>query len=216
MVFLMMFLNRFIKHTLRAWLLPGLVILLVGCSQAPKKDSNAVDYAKFAQQDAPLNTQLNDQQEYEFALDLANLSLERKQYDRAEGLLQKLRKADAQDIRSYRLLAKLYEAQGKLPTALVALQEANKLAQKTTDDESELARLALMQDQYAVAETIYQAWLSSSDLSRQVSALNNLGFSALLQKKYVAAKEYFGQALQKDPLNSKARNNLQLLNSITE
>jgi Tfp pilus assembly protein PilF len=216
MVFLMMFLNRFIKHTLRAWLLPGLVILLVGCSQAPKKDSNAVDYAKFAQQDAPLNTQLNDQQEYEFALDLANLSLERKQYDRAEGLLQKLRKADAQDIRSYRLLAKLYEAQGKLPTALVALQEANKLAQKTADDESELARLALMQDQYAVAETIYQAWLSSSDLNRQVSALNNLGFSALLQKKYVAAKEYFGQALQKDPLNSKARNNLQLLNSITE
>ncbi|WP_172959725.1 tetratricopeptide repeat protein [Thiomicrorhabdus aquaedulcis] len=206
----------FMGKLIRATWLPGLVIALAGCSQTSQKEPLGIDYAKFAQQNEPLNTELNDAQEYEFALDLAKLSVERKHYSRAEGLLQKLRKANGQDIRVYRLLAQMYEAQSKLPTALVAWQEANKLPSKTVDDESEWARLALMQDQYAVAEAIYQAWLSSNEVSRQVSGLNNLGFSALLQKQYPTAKEYFGKALQKDPLNSKARSNLQLLNSITE
>lgn len=201
---------------LRLAILPGLVVLLVGCSSTNSKVENSVDYSKYSKQVEPLATELNDQDEYEFALDLASLAIERKQYSRAEGILQKARKVHHQDIRTYRMLAKVYEAQGKTNYALVAMQEANKQVTKTVEDESELGRLALMQDEFALAEEIYQAWLTSNDVGRQVSALNNLGFCDLLQKKYVSAKSYFEQALQKDPLNTKARNNLQLLKTLSE
>jgi Tfp pilus assembly protein PilF len=205
-----------VNNFLRVAILPGLVVLLVGCSSTKTKVENNVDYSKYSQQDAPLATQLNDQDEYEFALDLASLAIERKQYSRAEGILHKARKVNPQDVRIYRMLAKVYEAQDNNNYALVAMQQANKQATKTVEDESELGRLALMQDKFVLAENIYQSWLTSTDMSRQVSALNNLGFSALLQKKYVSAKIYFEQALQKDPLNTKARNNLLLLKNLSE
>lgn len=201
---------------LRWIMLPGLVILLAGCSSTKNKVENNVDYAKYSQQVEPLATELNDQDEYEFALDLANLAIEQKQYARAESILQKARKVQQHDVRTYRMLAKTYEAQGKVNYALISMIEANKQPTKTIDDESELARLALMEDEFTLAEEIYQAWLRSSEVSRQVSALNNLGFCDLLQKKYISAQEYFEQALQKDPLNTKARNNLQLLKTLSE
>ncbi len=53
-------------------------------------------------------------------------------------------------------------------------------------------------------------------MSLHVTALNNLGFSALLQKQYVAAHHFFEQALLKDPLNSKALNNLKLVKTLME
>ncbi|MEA3405188.1 MAG: tetratricopeptide repeat protein [Pseudomonadota bacterium] len=56
---------------------------------------------------------MSSKDEYEFALDLAGLELNRQRYERAEGLLQKLRKIDREDTRVYRLLAQVYEAQKK-------------------------------------------------------------------------------------------------------
>jgi Flp pilus assembly protein TadD len=203
------------RHSIKIGMLAaGLVILLSGCVQMPSKPDNRIDYAKFSQQDAPLATELGEQEEYEFALDLARLQVERQRYDQAETLLQKLRRTRADDIRLYRLLGQVYEGQGKPDRALIAWQETKALSGRTVDDEAQLARLALMNEQFAEAETIYQAWLKSTERTQQVSALNNLGFSALLQRQYTQAQTYFEQALTKDPLNNKALNNLKLLKTL--
>ncbi|MEA3405187.1 MAG: tetratricopeptide repeat protein [Pseudomonadota bacterium] len=100
--------------------------------------------------------------------------------------------------------------------ALVAWKQVNKSVNKTLTDEGELARLALMNEDFALAEEIYQAWLDSVDIQQQVSALNNLGFSSVLQKKYPQSKAYFERALEQDPLNTKALNNLKLVNTLIE
>jgi Flp pilus assembly protein TadD len=194
----------------------GLVTFVTGCSQLSSKSHSQLDYAKNAQQVAPLATELDQKEEYEFALEIAKLKIERKRYAEAEGLLQKLRKAESDDIRLYRLLAQVYEAQKKTDLSLVAWQQVHKHPKKTIDDASELARLSLIQGEYAPAEIIYQAWLEKSNITLQVTALNNLGFSALLQKKYTDAQDFFEQALQKDPLNSKALNNLKLVKTLVE
>lgn len=201
---------------LKVFLLVSLLSSIAGCTQLATKADNQIDYAKYSQQVDPLASELNQEEEYQFALDLARLEIERKGYNRAEVLLQKLRKVDGDDIRPYRLLAQVYEAQQKNDLSLVAWQEVNKRAEATIDDESELARLSLIQSEYAPAEAIYQAWLNQPDRAVQVTALNNLGFSALLQKKYAKAENFFLQALHKDPLNSKAINNLKLVKTLVE
>ncbi|WP_373020460.1 tetratricopeptide repeat protein [Thiomicrorhabdus sp.] len=200
--------------SVKAVLMAVLLVLLSGCSQMPKKPVSQIDYAKYSQQVKPLATELGEKEEYQFALDLARLEVDRKRYQRAEMLLQKLRKAESKDIRLYRLLGQVYEAQKKNDRALIAWQEANKLADKTLDDESEMARLSLVEGQYSIAENVYQGWLKKQDATLHVSALNNLGFSALLQKRYVQAQNYFEQALQQDPLNGKALNNLKLVKTL--
>ncbi|WP_178863519.1 tetratricopeptide repeat protein [Thiomicrorhabdus cannonii] len=194
-------------------LIPGLLILLSACSQAPNKPQ--IDYSKFSQsQSAPLATELDVKDEYEFALDLARLQVERKRYAAAENLLQKLRRERDDDIRLYRLLGQVYEAQNKTEMARVARSSAVQLKDSSLDDESELARLYLMEGDYAAAESIYQNWVVGNAKSTQVSGLNNLGFSQLLQKRYAQAEGYFERALVIDPLNRKARDNLKLLNTL--
>ncbi len=198
----------------------GLLLLLLGllsaCSQAPKKAAAPIKPSVQQSQTPPLASDLSAKDEYEFALDLARLELKRQRYARAEGLLQKLRKIDRQDVRVYRSLAQVYEAQKKSQMALIAWKQVNKSADKTIRDEAELARLALMHEEFVLAEQIYQAWLKSDSELQQVSAFNNLGFSAVLQKRYPQAKQYFEQALALDPLNTKALNNLKLVNTLIE
>ncbi|MDG6774904.1 tetratricopeptide repeat protein [Thiomicrorhabdus sp. ZW0627] len=205
-----------LKTWVRVGFLTGLLGTVSACSQIPNKMSSQIDYAKYSQKEKPLATQLNDKEEYEFVMDLARLELNRKRYERAESLLQKLRKEEVKDIRLYRLLGQVYEARHKTQMALIAWQEANKLTDKTLDDESELARMSLVEGHYSVAETVYQGWLKKSEGAVQVSALNNLGFSSLLQKRYTQAQSYFEQALKKDPLNSKALNNLKLVKTLVD
>ncbi|MBD3754299.1 MAG: tetratricopeptide repeat protein [Gammaproteobacteria bacterium] len=198
---------------LKGLLVSGLLILLSACSQTPNKPQ--IDYSKFSQsQTAPLATELDAKDEYEFALDLARLQVERKRYMAAENLLQKLRRERQDDIRLYRMLGQVYEAQNKTEMARVAWQSAVKQGDKTIDDESELARLYLMEGNYPAAEAIYQSWSSNESKTTRVSGFNNLGFSQLLQKQYAQAKAYFQEALMIDPLNRKARDNLQLLNAL--
>lgn len=192
----------------------GLLFGLVGCSQTPNK-INVVEKNTIQMESAPaLATELTSEDEYEFALDIARLEYSKKNFDKAETLLHKLRKFNRQDTRVYRLLAKVYEASNRQELALTAWQEVNRMSDKLTSDEAELARLALMQDQYDLAKPIYKAWLDSAELSTQISALNNLGFVALLEGDYKQAQDYLQTALKKDPLNSKALNNLKLVNKL--
>lgn len=207
-------LKTYLMVPFRAGLLTLGVLFLVGCTQNPTKPTMPTDQVE--SQTKPLSTDLNAADEYEFALDLAGLEVKRQRYDRAEALLQKLRKTKKQDNRVYRLLAQVYEAQKKPDMALIAWQQVNKAEDKALSDESELARLALMNEKYEMAENIYQSWLQSGEKLQQVSALNNLGFSSILQKQYAVAKNYFQQALEVDPLNAKAINNLKLVTKLME
>jgi len=172
----------------RTGLMALILTLLMGCSQTPNKPELAIKAPLQSSQTPPLASNLSQKEEYEFALDLARLELKRQRYSRAEVLLQKLRKIDREDVRVYRLLAQVYEAQQKPDMALIAWQQVNKSKEKSKSDEAELARLALMNGQFELAESLYQAWLKSDDIIQQVSELNNLGFSAVLQKQYVKAK----------------------------
>lgn len=202
----------------RIGLLSMACLFLSACGQMQTKSDNALQKAMMEQasQNAPLSTDLNFEEEYEFALDMAKLEVDRKRYSRAEELLQKMRKVNREDERIYRLLAQVYEAQQKPEMALVAWKQVIQSSNRTVDDESELARLALMNEEFDVAESIYRTWLESDVVVRKISALNNLGFSALLQKRYEAAHAFFEKALVIDPLNTKALNNLKLVNTLIE
>lgn len=205
--------KRFIVN---AGLLSLLIVFLSGCSSTPNKPEMPTKMPSQSTQAPPLASDLSQKEEYEFALDLARLEIKRQRYARAEGLLQKLRKIDRDDLRVYRLLAQVYEAQKKQDMAFIAWKQVNKSKDKTINDEAELARLALMNEEFDLAEKTYQAWLASGDVLQKVSAFNNLGFSSVLQKRYQQAKSYFEQALELDPLNTKALNNLKLVNSLKE
>ncbi|BBP46647.1 hypothetical protein THMIRHAS_20200 [Thiosulfatimonas sediminis] len=163
----------------------------------------------------PLATQVDEQGQYKLLMDLAVMELKQQRYKQAEPLLQKLRKLNRDDIAVYRMLARAYEGQQKQHLALLAWQQINQFAQHTIDDEAEYARLALVEDEYQIAELVYQQWLNSDQLNHRLSALNNLGFSRLLQKDFAQARSYFQQALKIDPLNSKALNNLILVDALT-
>ncbi|WP_319380742.1 tetratricopeptide repeat protein [Thiomicrorhabdus sp.] len=189
--------------------------LLSACSSVSSSKQNDLNYAKLSTQQTPLITELDADQEEKFALDLIELEISRQHYDRAEEMLQKIRKTADDKLRAYRLLAKTYEGQDKRQLALLAWREVNQLPGKTVDDEASYAQVALIQGNYQTADSIYRTWLSSGVAEREVSALNNLGFSALLQKRYNEARDLFRQALHRDPLNSKALNNLILLDSLT-
>jgi len=206
------------QRSIRAGLLSLACLFLSACGQMQTKSEDPVQQAlkEQATQSPALASDLSLKEEYEFALDLAGLELNRKRYSRAEGLLQKLRKIDRDDVRVYRMLAQVYEAQQKPNMALVAWEQVNKSSDKTISDEAELARLALMNEAFELAEGIYKSWLESDVLMQKISALNNLGFSAILQKRYVEAQRFFEQALNIDPLNTKALNNLKLVKTLIE
>lgn len=192
-----------------------LAVSISGCTTVANKPGSA-SFPSYKDASEPLVTSLDEKAEYELMLDLAVMEIKQQRYDRAEGLLQKLRKINHQDIEVYRMLAKVYEGQEKRHLALLAWRQIIQMPNHSIEDESEYARMALAEDQFALAEAIYQQWLQSDSLVRRVSALNNLGFSRLLQKDFASAKSYFNQALQLDPLNSKALNNLILVDALTE
>lgn len=193
----------------------GLVVTLTGCGSTPEKPSYA-DKTSIPMEDVePLAKELNEQDEYELALDMARLDIKEKRYDKAYLLLTKLKKFKPTDIRIYRLLTQYYAARDDLEMAFIASQQGLKMEGAGINDEQTYARYAMQTNRYQQADAIYQDWYDqSSTESMQVIALNNLGFSALLQQDFKQAKDYLAQALELDPLNEKARNNMKLIQSI--
>lgn len=191
------------------------LVLLSGCSSEPKKLSGEMKSSVPMEEVKPLAKDLTEDDEYEFALDLARMNIEQEHYDKAYSLLKKLKQFKPDDIQIYRLLSTYYEKQGDLKMAFISSQQTLKNAAKTIQDEQIYARYALLNENYAEADKIYQAWLDrTGSQAVTVIALNNLGFSALLQKDFERAQTYFLKALKLDPLNEKARNNLKLIESI--
>ena len=191
------------------------LVWLAGCSSSPSVPSKPKPSEIPIDQAEPLASNLSEDDEYKFGLDLVALEIRNKQFDRADRLLNKLKKYKPDDVKVYRLYTDYYEAKQNLDMAYVSSQQVIKQSGKTKSDEQRFAKFALMTDHYKEAEAIYHQWLEDADSSTlEVVALNNLGFSALLQKHYKKAKDYFEQAIQKDPLNEKARNNLKLIQRV--
>lgn len=196
-------------------LMAAFLFLLSGCSSEPKKLSGERKSSVPMEEVKPLAKDLSEEDEYEFALDLARMKIAQEHYQKAYSLLKKLKQFKPEDIRIYRLLSTYYEKQGNLEMAFVSSQQTLKNPDKTIQDEQKYARYALLNENYAEADRIYQAWLDrTGSQTVTVIALNNLGFSALLQKDFDKAQSYFLRALKLDPLNEKARNNLKLIQSI--
>ncbi len=180
--------------------------LLVGCAVTSTPDAE--------QSTAPLAESLSEQAQFDFAIDLARMQIERAEYDKAEQLLLKLRRAQAENVEVYRLLAQAYEESGQIELAYITLQVVIKLKSVSLSDEAKFAGIAIQLQKFTQAEAIYQAWLKSEQTQVVVAGLNNLGFSSLLQAQYGLATDYFQQALLKDPLNQKSRHNLLLVNQL--
>ncbi|MDG4812293.1 tetratricopeptide repeat protein [Hydrogenovibrio sp. 3SP14C1] len=196
-------------------LMAAFLFLLSGCSSEPKKLSGKPKSSVPMEEVKPLAKDLTEEDEYEFALDLARMKIEQEHYAKAYSLLKKLKQFKPEDIRIYRLLSTYYEKQGNLEMAFISSQQTLKNPYKTIQDEQKYARYALLNENYVEADKIYQAWLDrTGSQTVTVIALNNLGFSALLQKDFDKAQSYFLRALKLDPLNEKARNNLKLIQSI--
>lgn len=200
------------KNSLKTFCLFLLVAFSSACTTEPKKvdyrEKNTVALEKVE----PLANELDEQQEFDFALDVVSLELKNKRFDKAYRLLTKLKKNQPNDIRVYRNYVRYYQLIDDTEMAYLSARTALTKSGATQKDEDIFAKLALMTENYVEAEDIYQNWLDDTqDEQVEVIAMNNLGFSALLQKDFDRAKGYFNQALVKDPLNEKARNNLQLI-----
>lgn len=163
-----------------------------------------------------LKTQLNQEEAYAFNIDYAKFLYKSERYVEAETLLNGLRKNPTLAQEAYPLLAQVYEKNKKPELALIAWQELRKISNTDYAIDGEVARSALLCARYDVAEEIYTGWMVNTTPhdSIYISGLNNLGFSLMLQERYDEAAALFQEALTNDPLNSKARSNLNLLNTI--
>lgn len=195
-----------------------LAVVLAGCTTSSGPELTMNEKANVAmEQVKPLDGTFSEETQYEIAFDLVKADIAKGNYVKAAETLKRMRKYNATDIRVYRIITELYERQNNLSMAYISSQEGLKLDSATRQDEELFARLALLNEDYQEAEKVYQVWFSNGDSSQlKVVALNNLGFSALLQKKFDMAKMYLTQALAVDPLNEKARNNLKLIERIEQ
>ncbi len=161
---------------------------------------------------APLKTELNEQEQQAFVLDYAQLLISSGHHGEARKLLEQLRGSDPGNPQVLELLARVYEQEGKSGMALVAWQQVQRTRPDNRADAAELARVALMNERYDIADAVFRRWLAEAapGSRERVAALNNLGYSELLQGKFERAIYHLQEALELDPLNRRVRSNLAL------
>jgi tetratricopeptide (TPR) repeat protein len=174
--------------------------LLAGCINPERPDDG---------QPAPLDTRLEGERQVTFLRDYATLLVSRGRYDEAGRILESLRRSHPDDLEVIRKLAELYEGRGQPELALLAWDRV-RLRSGDERDAAEYARVALLNRRFDEAEAVFQAWLDSAPpmSPRWLMALNNLGYSRLLQDDHERARVYFEQVLVWDPLHTRARANL--------
>lgn len=186
-------------------------LLLSGCAHQPSRSMPTQDM----NQGTPLAANLSAEQRLNFTLNLIEQALldasSTQHYQNIEQNLLSLRRNSPSDERIYRYLIEVYTQDSRLDLAYVTAKELINLSNATLVDQDLFASIALSLEDYVAAERIYQDWLTQPASHTQVAGLNNLGFSALLQQDWSRAEDYFTLALEKDPLNQRARHNLVLL-----
>ncbi len=194
--------------------LAGLLIVgmvVSGCAHQPSRSMSTQEM----NQASALAANLSAEQRLNFTLNLIEQALldatSTQHYQNIEQNLLQLRRNSPNDERVYRYLIEVYTQDSRLDLAYVTAKELIKLPNATLVDQDVFASIALSLEDYVAADRIYQGWLSQPASHTQVAGLNNLGFSALLQQDWSRAEDYFTLALEKDPLNQRARHNLVLL-----
>ncbi len=190
---------------MRGPLIVLLSLLLLGCVNPTRPD------------DVPaLDVRLQGEQQAAFLKDYAALLLSRGDYDEAGRILETLRRSHPDDLEVTRQLAEVYEKNDQLELALLAWERVHGRSGDRRDA-AEYARVALLNEQFEPAEAVFQGWLdeASPGSPDALMALNNLGYSRLLQGDYAQAEAYFEQVLAADPLHTRARANLEWLRRLT-
>jgi Flp pilus assembly protein TadD len=187
----------------------GLVVPMLSACVTLKSGQAITSATDDSERDA-LKLNLTLEEEKKFLLDYAALLIKSEQYDQAESVLLRLREGHLEPLLVYRLLGQLYERQNRPVRAQMAWEMVLKLGGDSVQDEAHLARVALMNKQFEISDGIYRRWLGQFKRGDRLykMALNNLGFSLLLQEKLSESHELLTQAVELDPLDKKARNNL--------
>ena len=207
----------------KTFLFLPLFLIFCSCTLTEKQDAldarveESLSQQEWAKKDV-LKTQLDSKEAYAFNIDYAKYLYSVERYDDAETLLNELRKQPEMAQKAYPLLAQVYEKNDKPELALIAWQELRKISNTDYSIDGEVARSALLCAKYDIAEEIYTNWMynTTPNDAIYVSGLNNLGFSLLLQERYAEAENLFNEALTSDPLNTKARSNLNLLHTLQD
>ena len=192
--------------------------LLCGCLPATQTNAKSALQTPQSQEPElpstpPLQTTLVPEEQEEFRLGYAKLLIDSGREAEAEALLDKLRHNTKLAPEAYPLLAKIYEQRGMRIEALLAWEKALQFREGNQKLMGRVARAALVCKKYHQADEIFNQWLAHNQAGSElhIAALNNLGYSSLLQHHYDRAAHFFGQALASDPLNKRAKANLSLL-----
>jgi Flp pilus assembly protein TadD len=194
---------------LRAVVVLTVLLSLTGCAMQPATSSGDG-------QSEQLQTRLEGDKQKSFLQDYAALLSESGNHAEAARILEELRREDPSDLGITRQIADVYERTGQLELALLAREGVYRGGGDPLQDGAELARVALLNRRYGLAREVYHGWLAEArpNSSRQVSAMNNLGYSYLLEHDMENARAWFERALAIDPLHGRARANLELLRQL--
>lgn len=188
----------------RALLLLAVTLALGGCAMQPTSPSG---------EEKQLQTRLEGDEQKSFLRDYARLLSESGNHAEAARILEELRREDPSDLAITRQIADVYERAGQLELALLAWEGIYRGKGDPLQDGAEFARVALLNRRYGLAREVYHDWLDAAgeNSSRRITAMNNLGYSYLLERDMSNARYWFERALAIDPLHGRARANLELL-----
>ena len=164
-----------------------------------------------------IKTRLEPAEQRRFLHDYARLLIRLERFDQAEDLLDSLRQHGPGSKETLGLLARVYERQERQELALMARRAIHERRPDDLSAAGRYARTALRCGRYDEAEAIFDGWLEAAapGSPKAISALNNLGYSALLQGEHGRAVKLLKRALAADPLNRRARANLALAYRLT-
>jgi Flp pilus assembly protein TadD len=187
-----------------ALLLLAATLALGGC---------AMQQASPSGEEKQLQTRLEGDEQKSFLRDYARLLSESGNHAEAARILEELRREDPSDLAITRQIADVYERAGQLELALLAWEGIYRGKGDPLQDGAEFARVALLNRRYGLAREVYHDWLAvaGENSSLRITAMNNLGYSYLLERDMSNARYWFERALALDPLHGRSRANLELL-----
>jgi len=187
-----------------ALLLLAVTLALGGCAMQPASSSG---------EEKQLQTRLEGDEQKSFLRDYARLLSESGNHAEAARILEELRREDPANLAITRQIADVYERAGQLELALLAWEGIYRGKGDPLQDGAEYARVALLNRRYGLAREVYHDWLDAAqeNSSLRITAMNNLGYSYLLERDMSNARYWFEQALAIDPLHGRSRANLELL-----
>jgi Tfp pilus assembly protein PilF len=188
-----------------ALLLLAATLALGGC---------AMQQASPSGEEKQLQTRLEGDEQKSFLRDYARLLSESGNHAEAARILEELRREDPANLAITRQIADVYERAGQLELALLAWEGIYRGKKgDPLQDGAEFARVALLNRRYGLAREVYHDWLAAAgeNSSLRITAMNNLGYSYLLERDMSNARYWFERALAIDPLHGRARANLELL-----